>query len=376
MAAVISGRGLTPANATPYVTNADPVLLPKWASQLDKVRDGIADAVIVCDGDSTTFGFGSAPTSGDQRSHSYPAHLAAIIAASTGLGASAAGVAGFRTGATNGQVSLYDARITLRGTTNPGVTGIGGLAANWSAAGGMDFAPAGAFNTAEIAVVANGCQFSWGVDGGATTTVTTASTLAVTRYTLPLGSVGTHSLNLNWVSGSLYLMSLSFYDGTRRQVRVIAGGASGAKVGDMTANSSHWDPLKMISEGALGQCLLVDMWGINDWNAATSVSSFGASIAARIAAAKAAGDVILMSGVPSDPSQSGNASLAVQSTYVAEMRRQAVLGNVPFIDNWSRYGGLFSTMNANGLFYDDKHPKGAGYANIARAVARGLLAAS
>ena len=83
-----------------------------------------------------------------------------------------------------------------------------------------------------------------------------------------------------------------------------------------------------------------------------------------ITAAKASGDVILMSGVPSSTTQ---ASQAAQQSFVTALQNLAVSNSVPMLDIWtSWYGasGGWTSNNALGEMYDTLHPNGRGYPDL------------
>ena len=103
---------------------------------------------------------------------------------------------------------------------------------------------------------------------------------------------------------------------------------------------------------------------INDWNAGTAPATYKAQLGALVDRAAATGDVLLMTGCPSDPAQ-GKAPYATQDAiHDAVFEVAAAKGLAAPIDGAALFGGAF----AGGLMFDAVHPNAAGQARIAEAV--------
>ena len=103
---------------------------------------------------------------------------------------------------------------------------------------------------------------------------------------------------------------------------------------------------------------------INDWNAGTAVATYKAGLVTLVDRCLTTGDVLLMTGCPSDPAQ-GKASYAAQAALRdAGFEVAATRGLAAPIDGTVLFGGSFG----GGLMFDSVHPDAAGQARIAEAV--------
>lgn len=201
------------------------------------------------------------------------------------------------------------------------------------------------------------------IDSGATTSVN--ENLPAGGYTSVTltASLGSHTFNVNWASGVCFWASIVGYNSSSKEISIYNMGWAASLAANWDASTYGWDPINAIALVA-PDLTFIDLT-INDWNAGTNLSTYSAEIQALITAAKASGDVILMSGNPSDPTFGSDASLATQQTYVAAMETLAYSNNVPMIDVWTLFGGTWSGPNTSGWMFDSLHPNGTGYGMIA-----------
>jgi hypothetical protein len=73
------------------------------------------------------------------------------------------------------------------------------------------------------------------------------------------------------------------------------------------------------------------------------------------------------------PTNSTVTSYATQSTYVAAIKALAISNGLPFINNWALFGSDWSVANSRGWIFNDEHPNGLGYTQIANAVNTALV---
>lgn len=347
--------------------NLDPALNQKLLMAIGKVRRGTQNAKILCVGDSTTRGVGaSAGTAAFL--NGYPPQLAAQLTAA-GLTAGSQNVFG------SGNVTLTssDSRIgLLNGATQGAVnTTLGGAMFQLTAATHtFAFTPTANCDTFDIYSVKTGGtgSFTINLDGGATAAtvsgVTTPSTIVKTTVT---GTLAAHTLNCVWASGTTYVIGVDAYNSAVKQLSIWNLGASGAKSTDLADTAVTYGELSAISFYA-PDLTIIDC-GINDWANGTGVSTYVTSMQAFITAAKASGDVWIMTP---PPSSTASTAINVQKPYVDAMYRLADANGCSLIPVWNRFGS-YAIRNAAGAYFDTLHPNGLGYSDMAAAVKAAIM---
>jgi lysophospholipase L1-like esterase len=220
-------------------------------------------------------------------------------------------------------------------------------------------------------------SFSYNVDGGTATTINENGSQVFNSVTIAAGSLGIHTLNLTWISGSVFVAGVEAYNSAIGSVQIINAGWAGATsanwVNNFPIQGNPWTPVPGVTTQAPDVILL--SLGINDWRVtqtSTSVSTYVANVQALITAWKVNSDVILVTPAPSGIS---TVPLATQQQYVAALYSLAATNNLPIIDNFGRWGS-FERMNpAPYLFYSSNnlHPNGNGYSDFAQSIASQLL---
>ena len=209
------------------------------------------------------------------------------------------------------------------------------------------------------------------MDGGtALATVNSNATAAVTKTVVTFARGANRTLNLTASGGAQHVIGAWMFDGTNREIAVFNGSRSGWKASDATGAAGGGgpenSPLQVVDQ--LQPDLTIICLTINDWANAVSVSSWQTSMQTLITKAKATGDVILMSGVPSNITTTTQAN---QQAFVTALKSLAASNGVPMLDIWTRWYGAgagWSSNKALGWMYDDLHPSATGYADIANEV--------
>jgi lysophospholipase L1-like esterase len=361
-------RYIPQANGVTKLDNTTAIQLPKWLAACSRVADGTGDGKVVLIGDSTVLGFGSSPTTNQMR-YSGPSKMIAGLLNQAGIVATNngwAGDGGFRGAAS--ESSQYDSRITVgAGWSTGGVKFLGGNSFTaTSATSNLAYAPLENVDTFVVTYFkfSGGGSFSYNVDGGSNTTqsVNAANAIGTLTISVPSG-LGLHTLNLNWVSGQVYILGIDAYDSSKNRISVINAGWGSSQTPDWTGVIS----VSGTSPYQLGQDLTIICLGINDCNVGTSVSVFQANLQQIITAAQAAGDVAIMTFTQSDPAYPGLAPAATQDAFNQAIRGLAVANDIPLVDVYARWQS-FAVSNAVGLYYDHIHPNGQGYQNQWNAV--------
>lgn len=215
-----------------------------------------------------------------------------------------------------------DSRCASTGSATSGVTSVpcqGGSELEFpTAAGTFSFTPQQNTNTADIYYQDSiaGRSFTWSVDGGAPTTITTTGLNTIVKATIPLGSVGAHTIQLAWSAGFIRIYGIDCYDSTRKEITVRQWATSGGTISGMIDNTGA------PSSGRLRQIQLFppdvimgDIGVVNTWRAVgVSVATAKAQAETYIDAIKAAGADFIFVVPPFDSGSVGNT--ANQQAYI------------------------------------------------------------
>jgi lysophospholipase L1-like esterase len=236
----------------------------------------------------------------------------------------------------------------------------------------LSFNPGVPWDTAEVWYAdLNGCgTFTINVDGGAvlaTISPNGAGAIKKAQITRALGN-GVLNVARTGAGGQLYIAGMVTYDSTSPKVDVFNLGWSGSIVSDWTTTSTSYvslatppsENLKTVAPDLTVICLT-----INDSGFGTDVNLYKANLQTLVSAALTTGDVVMMSGVPSEAS---TASVSTQEKYINAALEVALNNNLPFINLTQRWGS-YAISNALGLYTDLQHPLAIGYADVANAVA-------
>lgn len=381
MALIGARRALLRRSHTPGFYNFTGQNLTRWQSGLAAYRAGTRNAKLLCLGDSTTAGYGSTGNAflSNAVSQSYPSQLAALLGGKTN---SVLGSHNVDAGANKGaSYTAYDSRITTSGTvdmsnSNLG-SGLGGILPTMAATGTFSFTPDSPVDTFEFGYVMVKGTFTSGlvggivgvaIDGGAATNIDT-STASNDFYaqTVFNPSVGTHTLNASYVSGNrVWIEQIYAYNSAVKEISVLNAGVSAATISSLVSNTFTYQAPGRIT--SLAPDLTILMMEINDWNAPTALATFKSSTQSAITTCAAVGDVILVTGFPSNPAT--KSSLAVQQTYVDVYKQLSNENQIPLIDVWGQFFG--GSWAGSGYMSDDLHPTQAGYGVMVNAVYKGL----
>jgi len=343
--------------------------LPVWSAAVRTMQAGGREARLLCIGDSVTQGYGgvSGGWTPNGRAGAWPERLAALMSG-RGLPTSAASVAG--AGAADGAsggYSAYDPRVTLgAGWGVNALTGMGGkLFSGAAASGGVwSFQPDGPVDRFDLWAVTNTALGVMTVetDGVVRASVNTTkpASMEVTTVAFPETS---GPVTVRWASGgAVFIAGGVAWRSDVRRARVINAGWGGARIADWITTDQPYRAYGSIPAAAAD--LSVVCLTINDWNAGTAVATYKAGLGLLVDRCLTTGDVLLMTGCPSDPAQ-GKASYAAQGAIRdAVFEVAAAQGLAAPIDGTALFGGGF----APGLMFDAVHPNAAGQARIAEAV--------
>lgn len=364
-------------NGIAWVNNSGNTLLnasqlPHWIACTAKVKLNAGNCRVYAIGDSTTFGSWCIPSgTGNLTACSYPTRLSQFLN-TTILPAQRNSFMG--DGGINETTGANDARVTLGSWTQSTIATTGGDLFTTTAAGApLSFLPTDQVNTFRIWYTTNPGlgSFSWNIDGGGATTISTNSAASITSATVPAGALGNHTLNLTYVSGSqVYVAGVEAYNSAIGSVQIVNAGWAGVTTHNIVVSGvSAWNPLQAVPTQA-PDLILLDL-GINDWRTGVLLSDYINNMQIMITAWKINSDIIIVTPAPS---QITNASLATQQQFVSAMISLAATNNLPVIDNFNRWISWELKNPAPFLFYQNGlHPNSTGYSDFAQAIASQLL---
>jgi len=321
-------------------------------------------------GDSTTAGQ-SAGVGTAQAVNSWPMQMAGVL---RGLGVNAGADNFFSDKGSWGQAQNIanfesgDGRVQHTGSVAVGATkAVGGNAFNWSSAGTLSFTAQEPVDTFKIwwRDGATGRNFTWQVDSGASTQINSTNVTQLSGYNTPLsmGSLGTHTINLAWVAGSITILGVEAYNSTRgKELSLLNWGISGATSANLIDNTDAAAG-RLATIVAVRPAALVFEVGINDWRTSVTVAAFKANVTTMVTTVKANGGVPILSVPVFDPSSTGNA--ANQTQYVQALYQVAAENDIPLIDIRKKWISNAAAVAAGYQPAGDVHPTTAG--NLSRA---------
>lgn len=371
------GDGATAWASLPYATGTnnrfrfDAAHLPHWTKALANVRNGLKDAKLLCAGDSTTSGIGSATQSTIPANNSYPARLATLL--NSYLAPAANGLA---IPPSNLGTLQTDQRWTP-GTgwsvnTSTGL-GFGGSSVYQGAtpSGSLVFAdPRIQADTFDVYYLTAGSGGSIGITptGGSTTNQSLNGASGIGKVTVTAGSAATSNSVTITGTGTVWVVGIEPYLSTATKVRVGNAGVGSSRA-DAWANTDPSTFGSIPAIKAYAPDLTIVMLGINDGTDQRAAATVLTDILALITAAQISGDAILMSMIPSNPTVNSGHNAAFEALYVPLFAAQTSLA---FADVYTRSGG-FTAWNALGMMYSDGiHGTDYAYWDIAQFLFDGL----
>lgn len=353
-----------------YTDLTSPTLLLHLRAAIGRIKAGTGNGVIACVGDSLTFGYYSnGSTTGNMKTLSFPTQLASALNAA-GIPASSENFIG------NGANANYqfDSRLSVGSGWSSYTGGFNSLGGEEftasSATSPLAFTPSTPCDICKIYYVSTPAlgSFKWNVDGGSDTTQSCAATSAFSTLTISLGSVGTHTINLNWVSGAIFIVGFDCYNSTIKQLRILNCGwpASTTSLWALD-NSNPWSPARSLT--TLAPDLTIIELGGNDMltGVATPTVLTNLNTIVGLAQNSGSGDAMLIAYNHVDPAGTGVPEVT-QATYIAQVYASALANNCAYVDEYDRQVS-FAIANTLGFMAPDGvHQLGAGYADYAQAI--------
>ena len=363
---VIVGTESGPVAQTLPTMNVTPSTMSHWRQALAKVRAGVADARVLCVGDSTTWG----SHGGTVHTDSYPARLAGILDRS-GVPAGQ----GLQIPSIDTHVPSQDARWNIGDWSRVLDWGFAGRHAlqnnNAAATLPVTFAPGIMCDTFRVWYQTNTSlgTLHISIDGGAATSQSTAGAADWQYRDITTTLADDHVVSITATGATVVLIGIEAWDSSEKRVLVGRAGIPGTLTSNWIVNPGAG---RQRSIEAYGADLTIINLGINDSRTTNNVpvATYKANIATLIEWGQEHGDVLLATFVPSATTF---ADPTLQASYWTALRELSESYNVGLVDLASRLGAA-DEQYALGLINSDKvHPTNLGYADIAGAVAAALI---
>lgn len=316
----LTGSGTNNPGGIPFAENLTPATTTKVLAAYQAMQAGTRDMNITAMGNSTDRGVDeSAVPYGSQ----YPLSVAeqiAIVFNSQNIPSGANNWYGI-SGSSLADYVSRDNRLTTGGTAAMGSNVIqGGASISMSSATAtMSFAPQHAVNSCEVFTLQyagfNGATLGVSVDGGAATNIVQNATTTIRKTTISAGAVASHTVAVNWVSGSNALYGIDCKDATRKEVTIRQWATSGGTASGMIDNTGTPQAGRLNQNSLYPADLVFGDFGlVNSWRGSVPVATVKAQVEALIDAVKASGSDILFTEPPFDSGSAGNT--ANQQQYV------------------------------------------------------------
>lgn len=200
-----------------------------------------------------------------------------------------------------------------------------------------------------------GRTFSWQIDGGAATNVTTSGANGFAKTSITGLSQAAHTIKLTQVLGSPTIYGVDAWDATggRTEITVHNWGSRGATTAAMLTNTGG------VNSGRIAQAtveapdlILAEAGIINDWNTSVALATSLANLQTIYDSYSAIAPILFVTPSFSDPT--GPANAAIQDQYVQQMldvadaKGTAVLDYRKILNSWAE-------ANASGLYPADVH---------------------
>jgi hypothetical protein len=361
-----------PKYSRPCMFNFDPRVLNKTRAALARVRTGAGNMTLACVGTSATLGAGSnGAATNNCKVNSYPTRLSQLLNnPSFGLASEANSF--FGNGKATQGFPASDPRVTMTGAfTADDNTTLGGFALRAAAAGTLSFTPAVPVDTFAVYyfISPSAGNFYPQVDSQAVgATVVGSGAFAIGKQTYACGSLGTHTMNCIWDSGTCYILGIHGYNSAVPAVAVHNMGIFGATAANLTTASAGPFATQFALPYVAPDLTIIGMT-INDWIAGTPDSIYIAQMQSVISAALTTGDCILMVEAPSAIASAPQAS---QNKIIADVYQLAIANNIALVDQSARFGS-FVEANSLSFMFDNLHCDAAGYFDQASPIASALL---
>lgn len=345
----------------------------KWGAAAGKAKNGTRNARIMMIGDSTMAGAGSTGSPGFNANGIAKTPFAYLASELNKRYTTASAHAWFGSGAmgTIANQAVFDPRLVFGAGWQYNAFDGGGLGfqcvQNSSDTSQIQFTPTANVDTFVIWYIRNAGfgTLSWAINAGGATNVSTAGAAGVIGLVVPAGSLAANTLKVARVSGDVFVLGMEAYDSTTKQIQIMSGAISGATTSSFVQTSQPWSVLNQLVTTAPD--LTIIQLQTNDCINNVDLTTYTNNLTSIYNYAITTGDVVFVSGYPSQITYNAYTTLANQQRYRDAMQTLASSLDCTFIDIW-QYCQSYETMQAvsgAGMYADSLHPTGNLYAMAA-----------
>lgn len=373
----------------PFVYNANPLNLQKYATGLDRVLTNTGRCKVAWIGPSTMAGLGAGTGVngyGGMRGKAIPAAVAAMM---NNVGLPSHWDNFFGTAAYFPNTNEIDPRLTVGSDVSQAQIAQGSLGGPFfrhavaATSNVLAFTPTANYNACDIYMAKSPNFATCGIkiNGTLVDTVDTnnATTQSYAKFSYtsgnasPLVTPGAYAISLDKgtaTTNQLYVGGIDCWNTTAYKVTHANMGWGSSSSVDWANPTFPWGPLTALP--IFAPDLSVFMEGVNDWYLGVALATFRANLQAQITAAKQTGDAIVCSFAPDGrTSGSGYAPVATQAEYNAINRDLALANSCPFVDLNAAFVS-FANSQALGRYWDLVHNLPIGYSALGRVIAKVL----
>lgn len=360
--------GARPVDNGQYFNFTAAAQFAKFRTDASAVRAGIGRATVVCAGDSLTWGEGGGDAS--QRVNADINNFVNRAAARlTALGLNSTNDDIFGTG---GNTQNFIPDSDLKGSYKAGFTYTGGwLQSSSTSVGGIIFN--NATDTAAMTITVAGADtvelwdlvntglgsMTYAVDGGGAVTLDQNGTAASRKTVIALGAPGAHTVVINRVAGTVFVIGYRAYNSTVKAVDFINIGRGSSLAATWLVQTVAYNIFPVFTTMCATASLVIIKLTTNDAAVPTAEATYKSQMQTLITAARAGGaSVLLMTGSPTNPATD---AIANQLAYRQYMRDLATTNNLPLLDLWA-VDINYATLVSRGFMFDNRHKNKAGYA--------------
>jgi len=239
------------------------------------------------------------------------------------------------------------------------------------------FTPEETVTSFDIYVVnATGVQFSWAIDGGAATTITTVSgdNNKLTKHTVSAGANGIHTIAITRVSGGVKLHAIVPRSTARYELNIIDEAIGGSSLAQRNQYNNA-NVGSSMQATVFNPCLVIMHWGYTDigdgadplTSVASTITHYTTEIDRWIAASV---PIVIIGNTPWDDVNLYKDD-ASRLDWVRALKALCVTKNIPMIDLSTRWG---SWQEAQGFLTHYARLDAIGSADLGMTVARALAA--
>lgn len=364
----VAGGGSSTGALTPsqqaVANNNNRLLLPRFARSVSRIRNKLGNSRVSCVGNSQTRGLwaiNNTVNDVQDYNNNWVANLANSMPFNTEYNSF------FGNGNFNSSPS--DGRVTIPAAWNSNsVFTLGGTYFCASSAGTMSFLPDRSVDRFEIFydTGSSTASFSYNIDGGSNTTINqNTGSDGMVRLVINAATLGSHTLNINWVSGQSFITGFGAWNSAISQMQFDNCGWPGGKMTQFATANVGVISSPLTSLSIVAPDLVIIEGGQNDLLASVPVTTILTALQAMVTYIQPFADIVIVNPIPLP---SSSVALVTQGQYSAGVINICNVNNVPCADMFNRWVSYVYSNNLGLYGGDNVHPNGLGYPDYATCI--------